>query len=214
MEGIKENSDVQNKLSCDKIKHKLIYDKKNKVYKKTLDNYKSMVQKPKITVHEGKKLYDCKTCNLKFEHRGKLSKHLFKHISETHEEKKEEKFVSNDSGTKLNMNLKKRKLKRRALKIDGKKKLRSNLLHNSGNNETKDLEKCDFNNVKKTRDGMKDKLRSKQQVSKIHEGKKLRSNLRHNFEIHEHKSLDNRELAKQQEIKPPRRKLNRNCKTK
>ena len=200
MEGIKENSDIQNKLSCDKIKHKLIYDKKNKVYKKTLDNYKSKVQKPKITVHEGKKLYDCKTCNLKFEHRGKLSKHLFKHISETHEEKKEEKFVSNDSGTKLNMNLKKRKLKQRALKIDGKKKLRSNLLHNSGNNETKELDKCDFKNVKKSRDGIKEKLRLKQQVSKFHEGKKLRSNLRHYSGIHQHKKLDNCGWFKRQQV--------------
>ena len=246
MEGIKENSDVQNKLSCDEIKHKLIYDKKNKVYKKTPNNCKSKVQKPKITAHEGKKLYDCKTCNLKFEHRGKLSKHvtdihknrksfdknelvlhkcsycnyrcydtddLVKHIFEAHEEKKEEETVSNDSGTKPYVNLKKRRSKQRVLKIHDKKKLRSNLRHNSGNNETNDLEKCDFKNVKKTRDGIKDKLRSKQQVSKIHEGKKLRSNLRHNSGIHEHKKLDNCELAKQQGIKPTRKKLNRNCKT-
>ena len=248
MEGIKENSDVQNKLSCDEIKHKLIYDKKNKVYKKTPDNCKSKVQKPKITAHEGKKLYDCKTCNLKFEHRGKLSKHvtdihkrkksfdknelvlykcgycnyrcyetddLVKHISETHEEKKEDKTVSNDSGTKPNVNLKKRRSQQRVLKIHDKKKLRprSYLQHNSGSNEAKDLEKCDFKNVKKTRDGIKDKLRSKQQVSKIHEGKKLRSNLRHNSGIHEHKKLDNCELAKQQGIKSTRKKLNRNCKT-
>ena len=248
MEGIKENSDVQNKLCCDEIKHKLIYDKKNKVYKKTPDNCKSKVQKPKITAHEGKKLYDCKTCNLKFEHRGKLSKHvtdihkrkksfdknelvlykcgycnyrcyetddLVKHISETHEEKKEDKTVSNDSGTKPNVNLKKRRSQQRVLKIHDKKKLRprSYLQHNSGSNEAKDLEKCDFKNVKKTRDGIKDKLRSKQQVSKIHEGKKLRSNLRHNSGIHEHKKLDNCELAKQQGIKSTRKKLNRNCKT-
>ena len=248
MEGIKENSDVQNKLSCDEIKHKLIYDKKNKVYKKTPAICKSKVQKPKINAHEVKKLYDCKTCNLKFEHRGKLSKHvtdihkrkksfdknelvlhkcgycnyrcyetddLVKHISEAHEEKKDKKTVSNDSGTKPNVNLKKRKSKQRVLKIHDNKKLRprSNLRHNSGNNEKKDLEKCDFKNVKKTRDGIRDKLRSKQQVSKIHEGKKLRSNFRHNSEIHEHRNLDNRELAKKQGIKPTRKKLNRNCKT-
>jgi hypothetical protein len=246
LEGIKENSDGQNKLSCDEIKRKLIYDKKNKVYKKTPDNCMTKVQKPKINAHEGKKLYDCKTCNLKFEHRGKLSKHvtdihkrrksfdknelelhkcgycnyrcydtddLVKHIFEAHEEKKEEKTVSNDSGTKPNVNLKKRRSKQQALKIHDRKKLRSNLQHNSGNNEKKYLEKCDLKNVKKTRDGIKDKLRSKQQFSKIHEGKKLRSNLRHNSEIHEHNNLDNRELAKQQGIKSTRRKLNRNCKT-
>ena len=248
MEGIKENSDVQNKLSCDEIKHKLIYDKKNKVYKKTPDNCKSKVQKPKITAHEGKKLYDCKTCNLKFEHRGKLSKHvtdihkrkksfdknelvlhkcgycnyrcyetddLVKHISETHEEKKEDKTVSNDSGTKPNVNLKKRRSQQRVLKIHDKKKLRprSYFQHNSGSDEAKDLEKSDFKNVKKTCDGIKNKLRSKQQVSKIHEGKKLRSNFRHNSGIHGHKKLDNCDLAKQQGIKSTRKKLNRNCKT-
>jgi hypothetical protein len=248
LEGTKENSNVQNKLSCDEIKHKLIYDKKNKVYKKTPDNCMTKVQKPKINAHEGNKLYDCKTCNLKFEHRGKLSKHvtdihkrsksfdknelelhkcgycnyrcydtddLVKHISEAHEEKKEEKTVSNDSGTKRNVNLKMRRSKQRVLKIHDKKKLRPrpNLQHNSGNNETKDLEKCDFKNVKKTHNGIKDKLRSKQQVSKIHEGKKLRSNVRQNSGIHEHKKLENCELAKQQEIKPTRKKLNRNCKT-
>ena len=108
--------------------------------------------------------------------------------------KKEEKTVSND------VNLKKRRSKQGFSKIHDKKKLRSNLLHNSGNNETKELDKCDFKNVKKSRDGIKEKLRLKQQVSKFHEGKKLRSNLRHYSGIHEHKKLDNCSWFKRHQV--------------